>query len=67
MPSTVKTLLQARVFTATGRGVGDTGDPAFSVPMDRQPTYDRQRNHQGIDNHLIYAPAIVGANDGDIR
>src|SRR6476661_1980307 len=29
--------------------------------------YHRERNHQGIDNRLIYAPAVVGPNDGDIR
>ena len=29
--------------------------------------YHRERNQQGIDNRLIYAPAVVGANDADIR
>jgi hypothetical protein len=29
--------------------------------------YHRERNQQGIDNRLIYAPAVVGANHADIR
>jgi len=29
--------------------------------------YHRERNHQGIDNRLIYAPAAVAVNDGEVR
>src|SRR5215203_5199687 len=29
--------------------------------------YHRERNHQGIANRLIYAPAVVAANDAEIR
>ena len=28
--------------------------------------YHRERNHQGLENHLIDAPAVVAANDGAI-
>ena len=28
--------------------------------------YHRERNHQGLENRLIHAPAIVAANDGAI-
>jgi transposase InsO family protein len=28
--------------------------------------YHRERNHQGLDNRLVRAPAIVAANDGAI-
>ena len=29
--------------------------------------YHRERNHQGIDNHLIYTPAVVATNQGEVR
>src|SRR6476620_8463310 len=29
--------------------------------------YHRERNHQGIDNRLIYTPAAVPVNDGEVR
>jgi transposase InsO family protein len=29
--------------------------------------YHRERNHQGLDNRLIHAPAIIAANDGAIH
>ena len=29
--------------------------------------YHRERNHQGLKNRLIHAPAIVAANDGAIH
>jgi putative transposase len=29
--------------------------------------YHRERNHQGIDNRLIYTPAAVAVNDGEVR
>jgi putative transposase len=28
--------------------------------------YHRERNHQSIENRLIYAPAVVAANDGAV-
>ena len=28
--------------------------------------YHRERNHQGIENRLIYAPALVAENDGQV-
>jgi hypothetical protein len=29
--------------------------------------YHRERNHQGLENRLIHAPAVVAANDGAIH
>jgi putative transposase len=29
--------------------------------------YHRERNHQGLENRLIQAPAVVAANDGAIH
>jgi hypothetical protein len=29
--------------------------------------HHRERNHQGIDNRLIYAPAAVAVNEGEVR
>ena len=29
--------------------------------------YHRERNHQGIDNRLIHAPAAVAVNEGEVR
>jgi putative transposase len=29
--------------------------------------YHGERNHQALDNRLICAPAVVAANDGEIR
>jgi hypothetical protein len=28
--------------------------------------YHRERNHQGLENRLIHAPAVVAANEGAI-
>jgi putative transposase len=29
--------------------------------------YHRERNHQGLENRLLYAPAVVAANDGAVH